>query len=98
MYWKSKYFDIGTVSVGSVTKITYIANRDIPNILTLKSSCGCAKPKYNKKTKQITINYKAGSIPRHLGSRGYYNTMKKITVTYITGQKDVLTFQAKIIK
>lgn len=97
-YWKNKYFDLGVIQVGSVTKITYLANKNIPNILKIKSSCGCAKPKYNPKTNQLTINYKAGSIPRHLISRGSYTTMKKITITYITGQKDILTFKAKIIK
>lgn len=96
--WKTNKKNVGTVTVGQRQIIKFYANKELPKIVNLSSSCGCSKPNYDKKTKVLNVSYNPGSIPKHLKSQGWYNTTKTITITFVDGTKDVLSFSARVNK
>lgn len=96
--WNFKNKDLGTLNLGKRVIIEYkLLNRNL-NVYSISASCGCTKPKYNKTTNILSVSYKPKSIPHHLISQGWYKTTKRITVIYDTGEKEILTFKAKITK
>lgn len=68
-------------------------------IAKVTSSCGCTTPSYNPDSKTLVTFYKAGSIPHHLKSRGYYLTEQNVIVRYKGGkERDVLKLVIKVEK
>lgn len=98
MNWKTKLITGIKANVGKTTKIIFKATKELPEILSLQSSCGCSVPSYNKETRELIVNFKPGKIPLHLRNQGYYTISKKITVNYIDGNKEILTFTATVNK
>lgn len=96
--WKSNSKNIGNVTTGQRQIIKFYAVRELPEISSLSSSCGCSKPNYDKKTKILNVSYNPGSIPKHLKAQGWYNTTKTITIVYKDGTRDILKFSAKVNK
>jgi len=96
--WKTKIIDLGKLIVGKKVKIIFKAVKELSPIATIESSCGCSKGIYDKKNKELIVNYNPGSIPIHLRKQGWYNTSKSITITYVDGSSDVLKFKAKVYK
>lgn len=97
MNWERQSRYIGDVKVGVKTVIKFKAV-NISKIRTLQSSCGCSTPRYDEETKEIIVSFTPNPIPRHLRGQGYYKATKTITVAYVDGTKDVLSFTAKINK
>ena len=53
------------------------------------------------KRKRVIFTAKEGirdikNIPSHLQTQGYYTSYKHLTITYVEGEKEVLTFKAII--
>ena len=98
MRWKDRQVSLGNIKIGKKQRIVYQALEELPEIKTLQSSCGCSIPVYDATNNQIIVTFSPGSVPKHLKGQGYYSTTKTITVTYIDGTKDVLSFTAKIFQ
>jgi len=88
--WKTKHKNVGTINVGQRQIIKFHATKELAKIINLSSSCGCSKPNYDKKTRTLNVSYNPGSVPKHLKAQGWYNTTKKITITYNDGTQDIL--------
>ena len=94
--WKDRIIRLGNLKVGKKKEIIFKRLNTEKEIKSLTSSCGCSKPIYNHSKEEIIVIYIPGKIPYHLVSQGYYITSKTITVLYMDGTKDILTFRAKI--
>lgn len=94
--WRTKHIDLGDISVNEKQTLTFHAKGDLINIVSLKSSCGCSKPK--QKGNSIVVSYTPTAVPKHLQEQGFYNTTKKVTLRYADGSQDVLSFTAKVFK
>ena len=97
MSWKEQSKNIGNIKVGAKVTIKFKAV-DIPKIKLLQSSCGCSTPHYNENTKELIVGFNPNPVPKHLKAQGHYKTTKTITVTYVDGTKDVLSFTATVNK
>lgn len=89
----NKSIDLGEIPEKVRHKIIFESKYDLNDIRRLVPSCGCIKTSIEGK-KIITI-FKPGFIPKHLKVQ---ITRKTIVVYYNNGQKEVLSFTAKIIK
>lgn len=98
MYWDKQSKNLGILKEEIKTIVTFEAKGDLRKIISLRSSCGCTTPIYDPETGMLKVSYKPGLVPKHLEAQGYYNSTKTITVAYEDGIKDVLSFNAKIIK
>jgi hypothetical protein len=96
--WKKVLLDLGEIRQGKRKRIIFTADNTIKGIKDISASCGCTKADYNKETNELKIVYTPKKIPPHLTIQGFYETYKYLTITYIDGEKEVLTFKAKIIK
>lgn len=97
MNWQQKTLRLGTIKSGVKQTINFYSNEEL-DIVNIVASCGCTTPKYIKEEKRLEVIYNPGSIPMHLRHTGTFSTTKTITVSYIDGTKDVLTFSAIIVK
>lgn len=95
--WENSLQHIGTVKSGIYVTIKFKALEPIPEIRRLSASCGCTKPSYDEKENLITVKFNTGKIPKHLVPQGYYETSKSVLIHYKDGEKDRLTFTAKIV-
>lgn len=84
------------IAVGTVLEFVYQATQPL-RIAEIKPSCGCTSAKYNEKTNQLKVLYKAESIPKHLKHQGWFYAAKHVVVKYATGDPDRLTFVVKVI-
>ena len=97
MNWQQKTLRLGTIKSGVKQTINFYSNEEL-DIVNIVASCGCTTPKYIKEKKRLEVIYNPGSIPIHLRTTGRFTTTKTITVHYIDGTKDVLSFTAIITK
>ena len=99
MNWIQDSIKIGLSKVGIRRIIKFQAVGTLPEIRKIASSCGCSQPTYISESNSIEVAYKPNPIPKHLrGKQSFYNSTKTITVYYVDGTKDVLTFSSKVIK
>ena len=95
--WKSKYIDAGSIIEKSKRGIAFQATENIPEIMSLQSSCGCTTPEYDKETGVLRVIYSAGKVPIHLRQSTKKTIVtQSITVTYVDGTKDILSFDITI--
>lgn len=97
-YFITKSLDLGTLREKEKKKILFAAKSTAPGILRVEVSCGKCMKAYHNKGKVVAVEYTPKKVPRHLQSKGSYKVMKSITVVFITGQTEVLTFKAEITK
>ena len=97
MNWQQKTLKLGTIKSGVKQTINFLSNGKL-EIVNIVASCGCTSPKYFKEENRLQVIYTPGSIPIHLRTTGRFTTTKTITVHYIDGTKDVLSFTAIITK
>ena len=97
MSWDKTTIELN-VSENSRTRVEFKYLGD-DTIAEVTSSCGCTAPSYNPESKTLVTFYKAGSVPHHLKSRGYYVTEQRVMVGY-KGKKegDVLKLAIKVEK
>jgi|VirMetMinimDraft_7_1064189.scaffolds.fasta_scaffold03147_8 hypothetical protein len=84
------------VETGTVVTLTYQALEPL-RIEEIKPGCGCTTVKYDENTMQLTVDYKAETIPKHLKGQGWFYAAKVIVVKYVDGDPDRLTFTLKVI-
>lgn len=77
-----------------VFHFTYSGEGSIKSIVP--SCASCTTTHFNTETKVLTVTYKTGSVPLHLGRE--YDTEKTILVNYANGEIEVLKFKAAIYK
>lgn len=92
-FFETQEKDLGRIRRHSVHTVVFKALDDIPEIKNILVGCGCTKPKYNAETKELTVIYKAGEIPRHI-IVGNQNITKYVTINYKDGSSEVLTITA----
>jgi|GEM_PF-2762993 len=97
MSWINKDIETEDLKVGVKTTITFKTTTELPQIKTLSSSCGCSVPTYSKEKRELSVAFTPKAVPQHLKTQGWYNSRKSISVGYMDGTKDVLTFKSKII-
>lgn len=83
--------DFGDVVSGVQLKHTFRGDVDI---VSAKPSCGCLNV-FVRGT-DLDVMYRPDSVPRHLRGKGYYESMKHISVMYSDGSKDLLTIVSKV--
>lgn len=92
--FKEPFIDKGEITVGDKIEVVFEGKAPLPEELKLQSSCGCSKPHFDKDNNRIVVVYKAKSIPIHLKDKGYYTSMKSISVVdRESNHKEVLTFK-----
>lgn len=99
MIWNTVEKNLGEVK--SCTNLQIIFEGDSSDnigVKRIKTSCGCTKAIFNKKTNQVTINYKTKPIPYHLLNQGWYKVTKSIIVIDTNNKETKLSFTVKIIK
>ena len=84
------------VKVGKKVIVSFKHTGILKDIKKMKSSCGCAKPKYSKVTKELKVAYVPKAIPPQRLRFGNYRSIKKVTITYIDGTKEVLEFESLV--
>lgn len=96
--FETKSIDFGIVKAGSKLKIEFKGTDDIKEIRTIRPSCGCTSVKYDKENNKVIVNYTAGNVPQHLLNDGinHYKTTKNITVVYVDGDTDILSFSVHV--
>lgn len=94
MNWQNKHINLGVIKAHSKKVLTFVADGELNNVSSMVSSCGCSSPKQVDNT--IVVTYTPGSVPFHLQAKGEYKTTKNITVYYIDGTQDVLSFTATV--
>lgn len=72
--------------------------KDIEEIVTLESTCGCSTPRKDYKNSQIVVIFRAGKIPIHLKGEGMYSSSSQVIVTRKSGEKEIFRIKAKITK
>lgn len=88
-FWEKTEINFGSMRKNSSKIFTFKALPGMPEITGLQAQCGCTKPKFDDKTKQLQVVYKAGEIPRQLGTNAQPVT-KEITVIYKDGSYEIL--------
>ena len=96
MSWENKEIKLENIKIGKKQEVIFKPLKELPLIKSLSSSCGCSVPTYSKEKRELKVVFTPNPIPKHLQAQGFYNTRKTITVVYIDGTKDVLSFSAKI--
>lgn len=94
MNWVKKHIGLGDIKVGSKKQLIFTPEGELKQISSMVSSCGCSTPKQMGNT--IVVSYTPGAVPYHLRAKGEYKTTKNITVYYMDGTSDVLSFSATI--
>tara|TARA_R100001377_G_scaffold85310_1_gene71466 strand:- start:13749 stop:14048 length:300 start_codon:yes stop_codon:yes gene_type:complete len=94
--WKNYRLNVGPIEVGMLISIVFQAEGPLPGIVSITPGCSCSSAKYNKDTMELTVKYRAESIPKHLRHQGWYLAGKKVTVLYTDKTTDVLSFIAKV--
>jgi len=97
MSWLTKHKELGRVKTGTTQVVRFKWEGEPLEVTKMESSCGCTKPEFNKASGELKANFKAGAIPKHLRTKGYYTTTKSIKV-YTDKGDFKLTFKATIIK
>ncbi len=92
MNWQTTTFEFGKIRKNSKLTVTFQANPGIPEISDFVTPCGCTKVKWDGSTRKLTILYKAGEIPNHLGFSNQRVT-KYVHVYYKDGTSDILTIK-----
>lgn len=98
MNWLRKKIDMGTTNVGNRHNIVFIATSELPEIKSMKSSCGCTVPIYDDKNRTVNVVYTAKEFPKHLKNSDWYLASPTILVTFADGSVDILSFTFKIIR
>ena len=94
--WEKTSQSLGTVKVGRKQFVVFNATSEIPQIIKMSASCGCTTPELDKAHNRIVATFTPGAVPKHLASQGFYGTTKSITIYYVDGTTDVLSFTATI--
>lgn len=96
MSWINKDIETEDLKVGIKKEIVFKTTTELPQIKTLSSSCGCSVPTYSKEKRELKVVFTPKAVPQHLKTQGWYSSRKTITVGYVDGTKDVLSFKSKI--
>jgi len=100
MNWENILINLGNVKEKSRTVFKFKSVRPL-DIEKVKPSCGACTyyKKYNPETGELKVTFKSGSLPKHLAiNPGYQYVRKALTVTYTSGEVEVISFTAKIVK
>ena len=97
MNWENNRINLGVVKEKSTNKFSFLLVEPV-EVTKITPSCGgCTTAKL--KDNFLNVTYKPGKIPKHIADKhNFQYVTKTITVTYADGQKEVLTFTAKIEK
>jgi acyl dehydratase len=93
-YFTKQRISTPTLTAGKSFKVVFEAVEGVPAIQTLHSSCGCSTPVFAGG--KLTVSFTPASVPLHLKEKGFYVTTKSITVDYVNGFREVLSFTSKI--
>lgn len=95
--WKTRSKNLGEIKANVKVYVffDYLGDKEVANIT---ASCGCTKPKYLKKKKQVKVAFTPNSIPMHLQSQNKYPAWKSMTVYFTDDTYDVLNIEATIIR
>ena len=94
--FKETIIELGNVKTNTRKKIFFTFNGNVGTIKRVAASCSCTTPKVKKDGVEVIFN--SGAFPKQLLGRDYYETMKQVIVYFENGEKEVLTFKAKIVK
>ncbi len=95
--WKTESVNLGDIEYNKRYIIIFECN-EILDIKSLRSSCGCSKPRYDKVNNRIIVTYNPKAIPARLVKRGYYITTKFIYVKLNNNIEYKLSFTATVHK
>ena len=96
--WVSEHINIGALRVGVKKEVIFKTLKEDLKIDSMKSSCKCSKPKYDKEKKTLSVTFTPGTIPQHLMHKGAYTTKKSISIRYKNGSEDIISFKATVIR
>lgn len=96
--WEKQELRPGAINVGQSITMTYKAIVPLPPIKEIKPGCNCTVANFNSRDNTLTVTYKGESVPKHLLHLGYFIAGKIITVKYVDGFNDVLTFKVRVNK
>ena len=94
--WDKIFLNLGRLKQSKRKRVIFTAKEGIRDIKNITSSCGCTRANYDAKTRELKVVYTPKKIPSHLQTQGYYTSYKHLTITYVGGEKEVLTFKAII--
>ncbi len=94
--WENPEQYLENVKVGSETKVVFRRREAGKEIVGVSTSCGCTNAEFTQN--EVSVVYKAQSIPKHLEFQNFYTTTKRIFIAYRGGHTEELFFRAKIIK
>lgn len=98
--WIKTNIDIGKVKERDKKTIVFENTEVLKEVQEIRPGCGgCTKVKGTTE-KTVTVEYTAGSIPKHLELQGKKELLitKSLSVVYKDGQVDKLFFKGKIVK
>jgi hypothetical protein len=93
-YFRTNSKFLGRLPAGKMVEAKFEALPNIPKIQTMTSSCGCSVPKFDGVF--LNLKFTPDYVPLHLKPQGEYETNKHVTIFYETGEKEIVTFSAKI--
>jgi hypothetical protein len=95
--FKDKSRDIGISRVGVKQKIVFNSLSGlIPKDIDFIIPCSCIQPRVENNS--VVIYFIPNPIPFHLKEQGYYETVKRVTVTFEKQENIDLTIKTKVIK
>lgn len=100
----ANYFINSTKNFGDIrqrvpVKALFMLKTGAPNILSIKESCSkCLKIRIDNSARMLGVTYTPTKVPRQRLAQGFYETKKSITVTFITGEKQILYLTATVLK
>ena len=97
-FWKDPVKHIGTVKQGLKLTVMFQSFPNVPKIKKLSSSCSCSVPKFNSFDGTLMVDFTPRSVPFHLRTQGWYETVKSIHVTYEDSTMDTLKLKAKVTR
>lgn len=84
------------VMKGQKAIVTFKATKEL-NIKDMKASCGCSKPDYDKKTRELVVSVSTkGSVPKHIKEQGVQVKHLSVKVSYKDAPAEVLKFKVTI--
>lgn len=97
MSWLKEKVEAGRVKQNSRTEVVFKWDGPKLDVTKLQATCGCSVPTFDPETGILTVKFKAGKIPVHLGSKANYTVTKKVYVFTAVG-KTTLSFTATIVR
>lgn len=94
--WNKEDINLGKIAEKSNHNIEFTYVGDI-EVKAIKTSCGCTNAEFDSNTGVLSVNYNAGSVPKHLEYKGEFVTKKQIRVETTEGVH-LLSFRATIKK